>query len=231
MRNTYEFGDHGDNERVPARGIARRFTTLPKSRTTASTCSRTTEYLGRWGRGSGNPEESMGTAMRVDQNNHRVQKFTPEATTWPVGNSAPEATEHAVGHLDRQRLERWVADWRNDRVRSSTRTAPSWRHTENWAKATASSTVRPACAWTAKATFTSPTGATSGEELDPDRSPLERAGPGNALPVGRGVPGRQPRGRRAVQPVATEHLRTPLLIYREAYFWGPSAVKLEPACT
>ncbi len=138
----YEFGSHGDGDgqfRLPA-GIAldskreRLFVTDEHNHRVSVFDAGKGEFLGKWGtHGSegGEMDGPAGIAMDsddnvyvVDQNNHRVQKFTSDGkliTRWGEHGSGEGQFNMPWGICLDSQGNVYVADWRNDRIQKFSR--------------------------------------------------------------------------------------------------------------
>ena len=251
----YEFGDHGDGEGEFRLGVGLALDSNERAYVTDEYNHRvnvfegTGEYVGRWGsQGSGDGEfdgpagiaiDGDDNVLVVDQNNYRVQKFTADGRyldQWGGFGSGEGQFNMPWGIYLGHEGNIWVADWRNDRVQKF---APDGAFLASYGES-----------GEGDGQFNRPSGVAVDREgyiyvtdwanqrlqvLDSDGAPVVNE-PGQATLsqwaeeyLDANPEERAAREQSNLWPELPEHLQTPLLrsTQTEAYFWGPSAVKLD----
>ena len=251
----YEFGDHGDDEGEFRLGTgitidaSERIYVAEEQNHRVNVFQDDGKFVGRWGSpGSGDGEfdgpagiavDADGNLLVVDQNNHRVQKFTNGGAylgQWGGFGSGDGQLNMPWGIWVDSNNDVWVADWRNDRVQKfdadGAHLASYGESGEGDGQFSRPSGV---CVDREGYIYVADWGNQRLKLLDPDGAPLVNEKGQATLSqwaeeyLDANPEERVARDQSNLWPELPEHLRTPLLVstQTEAYFWGPSAVKLD----
>ena len=148
-----------------------------------SKCTLNHEFIGdigRYGMGDGQFVWPMGIALDSDENIYVTDENTHKVTVldrdgafqakWGEAGNGEGQLRGPSGIAVDGDNNLYVVDSQNHRVQKSPRMAARWALGAAKARGRASSTIRGALAWTGKATFTWPTGRTTGCRSFPPRA-------------------------------------------------------------